>query len=129
MRDVPSHLRSRDFGIHSGRLWEPMAKRKGSIPSALRLRALLEVLGFEGRGGQTRFAEEIDVDRRRLNNVLVYRPLSRKLVEKIIGRYPGVSTDFLLLGRPGGSLDRKLEQHLFEYEEKTGISIFNSRAP
>jgi hypothetical protein len=31
-------------------------------------------LGFEGRGAQTRFAEEIGVDRRRLNNVLYRVP-------------------------------------------------------
>jgi hypothetical protein len=47
--------------------------------SARRLRALIEVLGFEGRGAQTRFAKEIGVDRRRLNNVLVGYPLSQKL--------------------------------------------------
>jgi hypothetical protein len=105
---------------------EPVARRKACIPSARRLRALIEVLGFEGRGGQSRFAEEIGVDRRRLNNVLVYRPLSRKLIQKIICRYPRVSTDFLLLGRSGGSLDRKLERQLLRYQEKTGISVFDS---
>src|SRR5262245_12509910 len=31
--------------------------------SARRFRALIEVLGFEGRGAQTRFAEKIGVDR------------------------------------------------------------------
>jgi hypothetical protein len=90
------------------------------------LRALIEVLGFEGRGAQTRFAKEIGVDRRRLNNVLVGYPLSRMLAEKIIHRYPGISTDFLFLGRSGGSLDRKLEGQLSAYQKKTGISVFTS---
>jgi hypothetical protein len=95
-------------------------------PSACRVRALIEVLGFEGRGAQTDFAKEIGVDRRRLNNVLVRYPLSRKLAEKIIQRYPGVSADFLLLGKPGGNLDRKLERQLLHYQKKTGISVFTS---
>ena len=94
--------------------------------SAHRVRALIEVLGFEGRGAQTRFAKEIGVDRRRLNNVLVGYPLSQKLAQKIIGRYPRVSTDFLLLGRTGGSLDRKLQRQLLHYQKKTGISVFTS---
>jgi hypothetical protein len=105
---------------------ESVVRRQACIPSARRLRALIEVLGFEGRGGQTRFANEIGVSRRRLNNVLVYRPLSQKLVQKIIHRYPRVSTDFLLLGRSGGNLDRKLERQLLDYQEKTGISVFNN---
>jgi hypothetical protein len=79
-----------------------------------------------GRGGQARFAEEIGVERSRLNNVLVYRPLSRKLAEKIIRRYPRVSADFLFLGKSGGHLDRELEQQLLDYQERTGISVFKS---
>ena len=94
--------------------------------SARRLRALIEVLGFEGRGAQTRFAEEIGVDRRRLNNALCDQPLSRQLAEEIIRRYPAVSADFLLLGRSGGSLDRNLEQRLLKYEQSTGMSLFES---
>jgi hypothetical protein len=94
--------------------------------SARRLRALMEVLGFEGRGAQTRFAEEIGVARSRLNNVLIGQPLSRKLAEKIIHRYPIVSADFLFLGQSGGHLDRKLEKQLLEYQQSTGISVFDS---
>jgi hypothetical protein len=125
--DISHICRSREIGILLvRRMWGTVARRKACIPSARRLRALIEVLGFEGRGAQTRFAKEIGVDRRRLNNVLVYRPLSQKLVQKIIRRYPRVSTDFLLLGRSGGNLDRKIEQQLLDYQEKTGISVFNS---
>jgi hypothetical protein len=102
-------------------------KRAGSNePSARRLRALMEVLGFEGQGAQARFSERLGVDRRRLNNVLVGYPLSGKIVQIIIRCYPSVSTDFLLLGRSGGNLDRKLEQKLFHYQKKTGISVFTS---
>ena len=101
-----------------------MARPAAYTRSARRLRALIEVLGFEGRGAQTRFAKEIGVDRRRLNNVLVGYPLSRMLAQRIIRRYPSVSTDFLLLGRSGGSLDRKLERQLLEYQKKNRISVF-----
>jgi heme oxygenase len=102
-----------------------MARPKVSA-SARRLRALMEVLGFEGRGAQTRFAEEIGVARSRLNNVLIDQPLSRKLAEQIIRRYPIVSADFLFLGQPGGHLDRELEKQLLDYEQRTGISVFDS---
>jgi hypothetical protein len=105
---------------------EPVARLKAQTASACRLRALIEVLGFEGRGAQTRFAEKIGVDRRRLNNVLVGYPMSRKLAQIIIRHYPRVSTDFLLLGKPGGNLDRKLNQQLLDYQKKTGISVFTS---
>jgi hypothetical protein len=103
-----------------------VARLDSYTPSARRLRALIEVLGFEGRGAQTRFAEKIGVDRRRLNNVLVGQPLSRMLAQKIILCYPSVSTDFLLLGRSGGSLDRKLERQLLNYQKRTRISVFDS---
>jgi hypothetical protein len=105
---------------------EPVARQELYPPSARRLRALIEVLGFEGRGAQTRFAKEIGVDRRRLNNVLVGHPLSRQLAGKIIRRYPGVSADFLFLGESGGHLDRKLEKQLLDYQQRTGISVFDS---
>jgi hypothetical protein len=84
----------------------------------------MEVLGFEGRGAQTRFAEEIGVARSRLNNVLIDQPLSRKLAEQIIRRYPSVSADFLFLGQSGGHLDRELEERLLNYQQRTGISVF-----
>jgi hypothetical protein len=103
-----------------------VARLESYPPSARRLRALIEVLGFEGRGAQTRFAEKIGVDRRRLNNVLVGHPLSGKLAKEIIRCYPSVSTDFLLLGRPKGNLDRKLERQLLNYQKRTGISVFGS---
>jgi hypothetical protein len=102
--------------------------RRDLMPEGRRLRALIEALGFEGRGGQTRFAEEIGVDRRRLNNVLVGYPLSRQLAEKIIRRYPGVSADFLFVGNFGGHLDRRLERRLLEYQKSTGISVFTSQS-
>ena len=87
--------------LRAGRSRKPA--RSDLMPQAFRLRALIGVLGFEGRGAQTRFAEEIGVDRRRLNNVLVGYPLSGKLAQKIITSFPSVSADFLLLGRSGGN--------------------------
>jgi hypothetical protein len=82
-------------------------------PSARRLRALMEILGFEGRGAQTRFAKEIGVSRSRLNNALVYGPLSRQLAEKIIATHPSVfsfviplnaghAVETAMAGRDGG---------------------------
>jgi hypothetical protein len=115
------------FGISSIHLSDGALLVTGKTTApARRLRALIEVLGFEGRGAQTQFAKEIGVDRRRLNNVLVGYPLSQKLAQKIIGRYPDVSSDFLLLGRSGGNLDRKLERRLLNHQRKTGISVFTS---
>jgi hypothetical protein len=108
---------------------EPVARLKADTPSACRLRALIEVLGFEGRGAQSHFAETIGVDRRRLNNVLVGYPLSRMLAQIIIRRYPGVSTDFLFRGRSGGLLDQKLERRLLDYQKRTGISVLDSEVP
>jgi hypothetical protein len=89
----------------------------------------MEVLGFEGRGAQTRFAKELGVARSRINNVLIDQPLSRQLAEKIIRRYPVVSSDFLFLGESGGHLDRRLEQQLLDYEKRTRISVFKSIVP
>ena len=114
-------LQWREWGLETG---EKRTRPVG--PSARRLRALIEVLGFEGHGAQVRFAEEIGVGRSRLNNVLIGSPLSQKLAQKIIGRYPQVSMDFLLLGRSGGNLNRKLERRLSDYQRRTGISVFTS---
>ena len=114
-------LQWREWGLETGE-----KRTRPYEPSARRLRALIEVLGFEGFGAQVRFAEEIGVGRKRLNNVLVGSPLSQKLAQKIIGRYPQVSMDFLLLGRSGGNLDRKLERRLSDYQRRTGISVFTS---
>ena len=116
-------LQWREWGLETGE-----KRTRPDEPSARRLRALIEVLGFEGFGAQVRFAEEIGVGRKRLNNVLVGSPLSQKLAQKIIGRYPQVSMDFLLLGRSGGNLDRKLERRLSDYQRRTGISVFTSPA-
>jgi hypothetical protein len=80
-----------------------------------------------GRGAQVEFAKKIGVDRRHLNNVLVGYPLTGKFAEIIIRSYPNISADFLLLGRPGGNLDRKLEQQLWDYQKRTGISVFTSK--
>lgn len=93
-------------------------------PHAQRLRALMAILGYEGRGAQREFAKKLGVRESRLNNVLIGYPLSWQLVALIVRRFPRVSTDFLFLGRAGGHLDPALEQQLIDYEEKYGISIF-----
>ena len=121
--EIAEPFRWREWGLETGE-----KRARPDEPSARRLCALIEVLGFEGLGAQVRFAEEIGVGRKRLNNVLVGYPLSQKLAQKIIGRYPQVSTDFLLLGRSGGNLDRKLERRLSDYQRRTGISVFTSPA-
>ena len=113
-------LQWREWGLETGE-----KRTRPDEPSARRLRALIEVLGFEGLGAQVRFAEEIGVGRKRLNNVLIGSPLSQKLAQKIIGRYPQVSMDFLF-GQVWRQLDGKLERRLSDYQRRTGISVFTS---
>lgn len=86
----------------------------------------MTVLGFdpEVRGGQQRFARALRITQPRLNNAIMGYPLSWQLVRQIIRRYPGVSTDFLFLGKAGGHLDREIERQLYEYEDRTRVEVF-----
>lgn len=121
--DLGAHNRHMDMLIG-----DSLKKGTPNAPHARRLRALLDVLGYGGRGGQEKFAKKIGVRTSRLNNPLRGYPLSWQLVALIVRRFPRVSTDFLFLGKPGGHLDSSLEQQLIDYEERTGIEVF-TRSP
>ena len=59
-------------------------------------------MGFNGRGGQQAFAEFLGVERGRWNNVECGAPLGKEMALRIVRKYPGVTLDWLFLGRPEG---------------------------
>ena len=67
-----------------------------------RARRLREAMGFNGRGGQQAFANFLGVDRGRWNNVECGAPLSKDMALRIVRKFPGVTLDWLFLGRPEG---------------------------
>ena len=67
-----------------------------------RVRRLREATGFIGRGGQQAFANFLGVDRGRWNNVECGAPLSKDMALRIVRKFPGVTLDWLFLGRPEG---------------------------
>jgi hypothetical protein len=69
---------------------------------AERLLLLQEVLEGTGRGASARMAERLGITLHRWYNVLRGSPLSSALAQRIVLTVPGVSLDWLYLGRPGG---------------------------
>jgi hypothetical protein len=69
---------------------------------AERLLLLQEVLEGTGRGASARMAERLGITLHRWYNVLRGSPLSSSLAQRIVLTVPGVSLDWLYLGRPGG---------------------------
>ena len=67
-----------------------------------RARRLREAMGFNGRGDQQKFAELLGVDRGRWNNVECGAPLSKEMALRIVRKFPGVTLDWLFLGRTEG---------------------------
>lgn len=67
-----------------------------------RARRLREAMGFNGRGGQQKFAELLGVGRGRWNNVECGAPLGKEMALRIVRKYPGVTLDWLFLGRTEG---------------------------
>jgi len=67
-----------------------------------RARRLREAMGFNGRGGQQAFANFLGVDRGRWNNVECGAPLSKEMALRIVRKFPGVTLDWLFLGRTEG---------------------------
>jgi plasmid maintenance system antidote protein VapI len=67
-----------------------------------RARLLREAMGFNGRGGQQAFANFLGVERGRWNNVECGAPLSKDMALRIVRKFPGVTLDWLFLGRPEG---------------------------
>ena len=67
-----------------------------------RARCLREAMGFNGRGDQQKFAELLSVGRGRLNNIECGAPLSKEMALLIVRKFPGVTLDWLFLGRTDG---------------------------
>jgi transcriptional regulator with XRE-family HTH domain len=67
-----------------------------------RARRLREAMGFNGRGDQQKFAELLGVERGRWNNIECGAPLSKEMAMRIVRKFPGVTLDWLFLGRPEG---------------------------
>ena len=67
-----------------------------------RARRLREAMGFNGRGDQQKFAELLGVDRGRWNNIECGAPLSKEMALRIVRKFPGVTLDWLFLGRTEG---------------------------
>jgi hypothetical protein len=69
---------------------------------AERLLLLQWVLEGTGRGASARMAERLGITFHRWYNVLRGSPLSSALAQRIVLTVPGVSLDWLYLGRPEG---------------------------
>ena len=67
-----------------------------------RARRLREAMGFNGRGSQQKFAELLGVERGTWNNVERGAPLGKEMALRIVRKFPGVTLDWLFLGRPEG---------------------------
>jgi hypothetical protein len=67
-----------------------------------RARRLREAMGFNERGGQQAFANFLGVERGRWNNVEYGAPLGKEMAVRIVRKFPGVTLDWLILGRTGG---------------------------
>ena len=67
-----------------------------------RARRLREAMGFNGLGAQQKFAELLNVERGRWNNIECGAPLSKEMALRIVRKFPGVTLDWLFLGSPEG---------------------------
>ena len=84
-----------------------------------RARRLREAMGFNGRGDQQKFAELLSVGRGRWNNIECGAPLSKEMAVRIVRKFPGVTLDWLFLGRPEG-LTVKIARALSEPAKGNG---------
>ena len=69
---------------------------------AQRLRLLQEMFEGTGRGASLRMVQRLGISRTLWSNVLAASPLSIRLAQRIVLTFPGVSLDWLYLGRPEG---------------------------
>src|SRR5215470_2070516 len=79
-----------------------MSKLKKTPLVAQRLLLLQEMFEGTGRGASGRMAECLGITLHRWYNVLRGSPLSIALAQRIVLNFPGVSLDWLYLGRPEG---------------------------
>lgn len=90
-----------------------------------RLRALMDVLGYVGHGGQRRFARDCGLRDDLLSQYLSgKRPLPWNAVALIRHRLPRVSSAYLKEGLIGHPLDPDIEARLLQWERERGIEIF-----
>src|SRR5690242_17257910 len=89
-----------------------------------RIKALMAVLGYDRRGGQTAFAEEIGIDPDTFSAVMTGGELSKKVAFAIFRRFRVVSLEFLWFGLPGLPLDQRVQEELLQWERRTGEQIF-----
>jgi hypothetical protein len=103
-----------------------MAIRQGAgvPPTAMRLRALMDVLGYRGHGAQTRFAAQCDFRDAALSQFLRNRALTWAAVSAIHRRFPRVSVAFLLQGLLGHPLDPDIEARLLQWEREPQMEVF-----
>ena len=79
-----------------------MLSRFPGSDESKRAHRLREAMGFNGRGGQLAFAEFLGIERGRWNNVECGAPLSKEMALRIVRKFPGVTLDWLFLGRTEG---------------------------
>jgi hypothetical protein len=102
----------------------PKINKRG--PHVDRLAAIMDVLGYTGRGGQKRFADEIGIESRRFNNICRGSGLSRQVASAIVHRFKGVTLtlDFLHDG-DGRGIKPEFKQKLLAWRHQTGKQIFS----
>ena len=79
-----------------------MSELKKTPMVAQRLLLLQEMFEGTGRGASGRMAQRLGITFHHWYNVLRGSPLSIALAQRIVLNFPGVSLDWLYLGRPEG---------------------------
>lgn len=120
---IGPHINPRIFDLQGSKsiLWrdnhdtrilaDGMAKNDTQAPDldqAKRLELLREVLGYKT---QAAFADFLGVSPQRWNNYVIGLPLPRDMALHLVRKVPGLTTDWLFMGRPEGlsyQLARKL---------------------
>ena len=84
-----------------------------NVAIARRLRILRHHIAGSEQGSQVRFATRIGIEYRRWNNFERGYPISRDMAVHLTRSIPGLTTDWLFLGREDG-LATKLQRELTE---------------
>jgi hypothetical protein len=79
-----------------------MSELKKTPVVAQRLLLLQEMVEGTGRGASGRMAQRLGITFHHWYNVLRGSPLSIALAQRVVLNFPGVSLDWLYLGRPEG---------------------------
>lgn len=81
-----------------------------------RLRILRHHVVGGGHGSQTRFVAMLNIEHSRWSNLERGFPLARDMAIKLVQAVPGLSLDWLYLGRPDG-MSSVLQRELLEAEK------------